>query len=76
MKKIKTLAIVFLLIGIVSCGNPNDLNKSFYGGVVLGKCQNAVPQYFLTVNKTDSTFVTIQVYPSYYEYYQAGDTIK
>lgn len=63
-------------LGFVSCEKPNDLDKSFYGGVVIGKCQNLVPEYFLTVKTHDGAFTTIQVYPSYYEYYQAGDTIK
>lgn len=76
MKKIKLLVMVVGLLGFSFCGKPKDLDKSFNGGVVIGKCQNGIPNYYLTVKKSDSTFVTIQVYPSYFEYYQMGDTIN
>lgn len=74
MKRIRLIFTVIMLLVFNSCGK--DLDKSFYGGVVVGKCQNALANYYLTVKKSDSTFVTIRVYPSYYEYYQTGDTIK
>lgn len=72
------LAGIWLLLAVfISCqNNSKDLKKSDYGSIVIGKCQNAWPEYFLTLKRLDSTFVTVRVEPSYYEYYHSGDTIK